>query len=31
MTQRVKAMNKPFEPISFDWQRNMVGMDIDEF
>jgi len=31
MTQRVKAMNKPFDPISFDWQPNMVGMDIDEF
>jgi hypothetical protein len=31
ITQRVKAMNKPFDPISFDWQPNMVGMDIDEF
>jgi hypothetical protein len=29
--QRVKAMNKLFDAISFDWQPNMAGMDIDEF
>jgi hypothetical protein len=27
--QVVKQMNKPFDPISSDWQPNMVGMDID--